>query len=186
GIEFAANEVITQLQRQLIDPRHQPVEICFKAINTTTKWAEQGYFYLPLGVSNIHVYEGQFQATKLDFADKTANTPKTAAQIIGLEDADVESPLPARLWNVEGSVPNNGGEFNRKVDYEHCVLEFSSSSGKYRLTKKETCRQFEAPLYGLQPDDITVADILDGLQASPELDFKEVTEKKMVTYRLKR
>ena len=111
---------------------------------------------------------------------------RSAAEMIGLSMDEIANPLPGRLWNVTGSVRHNNGEFNRKVEMDECLVEFSSNTGKYRLTKKESCAQYYAPLTGLSQGDIPVADLLDGLQAAPLMSAEELFAKRVASQQYKR
>lgn len=168
GLDMVANA--------LVNSQHCNTQFEIKAVNTSTKWFEVCYLYLPLSVHNVSVYEGVFSATKLDFVDSKADLPLTPAGIIGLSDDDVPNPTPARLWNVTGSIKNDDKVYNRRVEDEFGVMEFNSNDGRYRFTKSAACKAFEAPLVGMQSVDIRTDDIVTGLLAAPSTTMSEVLE----------
>lgn len=172
AFEHTSNDIVEQLRRTLVEPRHENVQIEYRAVNTVSKWVETNYLYLPLSIAGISEYRGKLTATRLDFHDESVDSPLSASEIIGL--GVMPGDAPPRLWNVTGSVPNkNGGEFDRVVEMEHCKFEFSSATGEYCLTKLPSCAQFEAPLGGLERGDVPVGMLLDGMQAAPVVDAGE-------------
>lgn len=178
---------IQQVLTNLTTSQHINTQLEVTAINTQSKWREVLYVYLPLSVAGVEVYEGQFCATKLDFVDSIINSEKSAYELIGLDASDISNPMPSRLWNITGSVRNpNGGEFNRMVEDEYCVTEFSTSTGRYRMTKRPICKKFEAPLVGLSKDDIPISEVLDGLRAAPQVDAYQLFTKQAMCQQYKR
>ena len=170
AFEYTSNDIINNLRRSLVEPRHENIQLEVLAINTASKWFERTYMYLPLSVQGVEIYEGTLSAPQLDYVDKAMNSPKSASEIIGIENEDAPYPMPPRLWNIAGSVRATNGQFDRRLDLEKCVVEFSSSSGRYRMTKKECCSELYAPLGGMQGESITIADLLDGALSAPVLD----------------